>query len=105
MKASDGKRPKATGKFESIEASVVVQALGQNVDESFLDNLSELKLEDGVLDVDAHMMSAIEVVFAGGDMVPSERNVTVAMGHGTKADGDRDLWRQGKFQSHPKSTK
>ena len=102
MEASDGNRPKPTGKFESIEASVIVQALGKNVDESLLDNLTDLKLEDGVLDVDAHMMSAIEGVFAGGDMVPSERNVTVAIGHGKKAARNIDQWLQGKFQKPSK---
>ena len=44
------------------------------------------------------MMSAIEGVFAGGDMVPSERNVTVAIGHGKKAARNIDQWLQGKFQ-------
>ncbi len=98
MKASGDDRPEPTGKFESIEASVVVQALGQNVDESLFDNLDELKLEDGVLGVDTHLMSAIDGVFAGGDMIPSERNVTVAIGHGKKAAKNIDQWLHGKFE-------
>ncbi len=98
MKASGDDRPESTGKFESIEASVVVQALGQNVDESLFDNLDELKLEDGVLGVDTHLMSAIDGVFAGGDMIPSERNVTVAIGHGKKAAKNIDQWLHGKFE-------
>jgi Pyruvate/2-oxoacid:ferredoxin oxidoreductase delta subunit len=35
--------------------------------------------------VSAQMMTGCEGVFAGGDMVPSERTVTVAVGHGKKA--------------------
>ena len=95
---SDSKSAKPTGQFVAMEASVVVQALGQNVDESLLDNLDELKLEDGVLGVDTHLMSAIEGVFAGGDMIPSERNVTVAIGHGKKAARSINQWLLGKFE-------
>jgi Pyruvate/2-oxoacid:ferredoxin oxidoreductase delta subunit len=43
-------------------------------------------------------MSAIEGVFAGGDMIPSERNVTVAIGHGKKAARSINQWLLGKFK-------
>ena len=102
MIPSDGDRPSPSGEFETMEASVIVQALGQNVDESLFENLSELSLEDGVLDVDINMMSAMEGVFAGGDMTPSERNVTVAIGHGKKAARKIDQWLQGEFQKDSK---
>jgi 2-oxoacid:acceptor oxidoreductase delta subunit (pyruvate/2-ketoisovalerate family) len=34
-------------------------------------------------------------IFAGGDMVPSERTVTVAVGHGKKAARNIDAWLRG----------
>jgi len=39
----------------------------------------------GVVQVSGNMMTGCEGVFAGGDMVPAERTVTVAVGHGKKA--------------------
>jgi Pyruvate/2-oxoacid:ferredoxin oxidoreductase delta subunit len=41
--------------------------------------------KDGTVEVDQNMMTGHTGLFAGGDMVPSERTVTVAMGHGKKA--------------------
>ena len=78
--------PQPTGEFETIEADTVVLALGQNVDQSLLTNLEGVELNrDGVVEVGPDMMTAFRGVFAGGDMVPSERTVTVAVGHGKKA--------------------
>jgi NADPH-dependent glutamate synthase beta subunit-like oxidoreductase len=78
--------PQPTGEFETIEADTVVLALGQNVDQSLLTNLQGVELNrDGVVEVGPDMMTAYRGVFAGGDMVPSERTVTVAVGHGKKA--------------------
>jgi ferredoxin len=58
---------------------------GQDVDLSLLQNLDGLVLQDGVVQVDsAKMMTGHPGVFAGGDMVPAERNVTVAVGTGKK---------------------
>ena len=41
-----------------------------------------MKIEDGVAQVDERMMTGARGIFAGGDMVPAERNVAVAIGHG-----------------------
>jgi hypothetical protein len=38
-----------------------------------------------VVKVGADLMTGHPGIFAGGDMVPAERNVTVAVGHGKKA--------------------
>ena len=38
------------------------------------------------------MMTGCAGVFAGGDMVPSERTVTVGVGHGKKAAKHIDAW-------------
>jgi NADPH-dependent glutamate synthase beta subunit-like oxidoreductase len=89
--------PQPTGEFETIEADTVVLALGQNVDQSLLTNLEGVELNrDGVLEVGPDMMTAYGGVFAGGDMVPSERTVTVAVGHGKKAARHIDAYLRGK---------
>jgi 2-oxoacid:acceptor oxidoreductase delta subunit (pyruvate/2-ketoisovalerate family) len=40
-------------------------------------------------------------IFAGGDMVPSERTVTVAVGHGKKAARHIDAWLRGTIYAKP----
>ena len=96
--------PQPTGEFETIEADTVVLALGQNVDQSLLTNLEGVDLNrDGVVEVGADMMTAYPGVFAGGDMVPSERTVTVAVGHGKKAARNIDAYLRNKsYQPEPK---
>ncbi len=54
-----------------------------------------LVLEDGTVQVGADMMTGAPGLFAGGDMVPSERTVTVAVGHGKKAARHIDAWLRG----------
>ncbi len=89
--------PQPTGEFETIEADTVVLALGQNVDQSLLTNLQGVELNrDGVVEVGPDMMTAYRGVFAGGDMVPSERTVTVAVGHGKKAARTIDAYLRGE---------
>ena len=41
------------------------------------------------------MMTGAAGIFAGGDMVPSERTVTVAVGHGKLAARNIDAWLRG----------
>ena len=40
-------------------------------------------------------------IFAGGDMVPAERTVTVAIGHGKKAARHIDAWLRGERYAPP----
>jgi 2-oxoacid:acceptor oxidoreductase delta subunit (pyruvate/2-ketoisovalerate family) len=87
--------PQPTGEFETIEADSLVLALGQDVDLSFLSNVAGLEIVDGVVKVNNQMMTGCPGVFAGGDMVPSERTVTVAVGHGKKAARNIDAWLRG----------
>jgi NADPH-dependent glutamate synthase beta subunit-like oxidoreductase len=84
--------PQPTGEFETIEADSLVLALGQDVDLSFLEHVSGLEIVDGVVNVDTHMMTGHPGIFAGGDMVPAERTVTVAVGHGKKAARNIDAY-------------
>jgi 2-oxoacid:acceptor oxidoreductase delta subunit (pyruvate/2-ketoisovalerate family) len=84
--------PQPTGEFETLEADSLVLALGQDVDLSLLDGVPGLEIKDGVVQVAANMMTGHAGIFAGGDMVPSERTVTVAVGHGKKAARNIDAW-------------
>jgi Pyruvate/2-oxoacid:ferredoxin oxidoreductase delta subunit len=47
------------------------------------------------------MMTGRAGLFAGGDMVPSERTVTVAVGHGKKAARNIDAWLRGEVYTAP----
>jgi NADPH-dependent glutamate synthase beta subunit-like oxidoreductase len=88
--------PQPTGEFETLEADSLVLALGQDVDLSLLDGVPGLELKDGVVQVDPQtLMTGHPGLFAGGDMVPAERNVTVAVGHGKKAARHIDAWLRG----------
>ena len=87
--------PQPTGELETLAADSVVLALGQDVDLSFLEGVPGLAVENGVVKVDRHMMTGHPGLFAGGDMVPSERTVTVAIGHGKKAAREIDAWLRG----------
>jgi NADPH-dependent glutamate synthase beta subunit-like oxidoreductase len=95
MALDDKGFPQPTGEFETLEADSVVLALGQDVDLSLIDGVPGLSVADGVVKVDAHMMTGHPGIFAGGDMVPAERNVTVAIGHGKKAARHIDAWLAG----------
>ncbi len=95
--------PQPTGEFETLEADSVVLALGQDVDLSLLEGVPGLEVKDGVVQVTPNMMTGHPGIFAGGDMVPSERTVTVAVGHGKKAARHIDAWlRNETYQPAPK---
>jgi NADPH-dependent glutamate synthase beta subunit-like oxidoreductase len=90
-----------TGEFETLAADSVVLALGQEVDLSLLDGVPGLEINDGVVKVDAAMMTGHAGIFAGGDMVPGERTVTVGIGHGKLAARNIDAWLRGSRWHHP----
>ena len=90
-------RPQPTGEFETIEADTLILALGQDVDTGFLENVPGVEVaKDGVVSVTDQMMTGRDGLFAGGDMVPAERTVTVAVGHGKKAARNIDAWLRGQ---------
>jgi 2-oxoacid:acceptor oxidoreductase delta subunit (pyruvate/2-ketoisovalerate family) len=95
--------PQPTGEYETLAADSVILALGQDVDLSLLAKVPGLETRDGVVRVGANMMTSYPGIFAGGDMVPSERTVTVAIGHGKKAARHIDAWlRGGEYQAPAK---
>jgi 2-oxoacid:acceptor oxidoreductase delta subunit (pyruvate/2-ketoisovalerate family) len=93
--------PQPTGEVETLEADSVVLALGQDVDLSLLNDVPGMLVDDGVVKVGPDMMTGCPGVFAGGDMVPSERTVTVAVGHGKKAARHIDAWLRGATYAKP----
>ena len=95
MALDDKGFPQPTGEFETLESDSLVMALGQDVDLSLLDGVPELEIRDGTVQVGPNMMTGLSGLFAGGDMVPSERTVTVAVGHGKKAARHIDEWLRG----------
>ena len=104
MKLDEQGRPVGTGEFEKLEADSLVLALGQDVDLSLLDGVPGLEIKDGVVVVGKNMMTGHAGIFAGGDMVPSERTVTVGIGHGKKAARHIDAWLNGaEYVKPPKN--
>jgi len=93
--------PQPTGEFETLEADSLVLALGQDVDLSLLQGVPGLTIKDGTVQVSPNMMTGYAGIFAGGDMVPSERTVTVGVGHGKKAAKNIDAWLAGKLYKAP----
>jgi NADPH-dependent glutamate synthase beta subunit-like oxidoreductase len=103
MEVDDKGRPRPTGKFETIEADALIMALGQDVDTSFMHKMPGLQFkEDGVVIVNEQMMTGCPGLFAGGDMVPSDRTVTIGVGHGKKAARHIDAWLRGESYVRPR---
>jgi 2-oxoacid:acceptor oxidoreductase delta subunit (pyruvate/2-ketoisovalerate family) len=101
MELDDTGFPQPTGELEELQADSLVLALGQEADLSLLDGVPGLEIEDGVVKVDANMMTGYPGIFAGGDMVPAERSVTVGVGHGKKAALHIDAWLAGRELTAP----
>ncbi len=93
--------PQPTGELETLEADALVLALGQDVDLSLLNGVPGLEIRDGVVQVGKNLMTGHPGIFAGGDMVPSERTVTVGIGHGKKAARHIDAWLRGSEYTAP----
>jgi NADPH-dependent glutamate synthase beta subunit-like oxidoreductase len=81
-----------TGELETLDADTVVLAIGQNVDLSAIEKAPGVRVVDRVVEVNAQMMTGHPGLFAGGDMVPCERTIAVAVGHGEKAARNIDAW-------------
>ena len=80
----------------------MILALGQETDTAFLREVPGVEFAaDGTVRVSPSMMTGCPGVFAGGDMVPSERTVTVGVGHGKKAARHIDAWLRGRRAASP----
>jgi len=93
MELDDQGKPHPTGRLETLAADTVIMAVGQDADTAFLRQVPDVEFkQDGTVVVSPSMMTGCPGVFAGGDMVPSERTVTVGVGHGKKAAGFIDAY-------------
>ncbi len=93
MELDESGYPQPTGRFETLAADTVILALGQDSDTAFLRSVPGIEFEkDGTVKVSTLFQTGSPGVFAGGDMVPSERTVTVGVGHGKKAARAIDAW-------------
>src|SRR5471032_2472995 len=106
MELDESGFPQPTGRFETLAADTVILALGQETDTAFLRGVPGVEFErDGTVKVSASLMTGCPGVFAGGDMVPSERTVTIGVGHGKKAARYIDEWLLGTAATdRPKHT-
>ena len=104
MEIGEDGRARPTGELETLEADAVVLALGQEADSSFLRAVPDIAFKDDTVVVGPDMMTGHAGIFAGGDMVPAERSVTVATGHGKKAARHIDAWLRGEtYRPAPKN--
>jgi NADPH-dependent glutamate synthase beta subunit-like oxidoreductase len=102
MRINEEGYPESTGEFETLEADALILALGQDTDTGFLKNIPGIHFKkDGTVVVDANMMTGHSGIFAGGDMVPSERTVTIAVGHGKRAARCIDAFLRGEEYLKP----
>ena len=85
--------PQPTGQFETLQADSVILALGQQADSGFLRAIPGIATKpDGTVMIGPDMMTGHPGIFAGGDVVPSGRTVTISVGHGKKAARHIDGW-------------
>lgn len=99
---SEGKA-QPTGNTQQIEADSIIMALGQDVDDSMTSKIPGLTLErGGVVNVNDQMMTSVDGIFAGGDMIPSHRTVTISTGMGKKAARCIDAWFRSEKYDHDK---
>ena len=102
MRIDESGRAQPTGQFETLQTDAVVLALGQEADSGFLHKIPEIEHQaDGTVVVGPDMMTGQPGIFAGGDMVPAQRSVTIATGHGKKAARYIDAWLRGTRYTPP----
>jgi len=102
MELDEAGRPHPTGRLETLTADTLIMAVGQDADTAFLRRVPGVEFKkDGTVVVSASMMTGCPGVFAGGDMVPAERTVTVGVGHGKKAARFIDAYLRGEELVRP----
>ena len=102
MTLDENGKPQPSGEFETLQVDAVVLALGQQTDTACLRRVPGVECNaDGTVIVDARLMTGHPGIFAGGDMVPGERTVAVAVGHGKTAARNIDGWLRGKPYVEP----
>jgi NADPH-dependent glutamate synthase beta subunit-like oxidoreductase len=93
MELDENGRPQPTGEFEELQADSLILAVGQDTDTGFLESVPGIEFQwDHTVVVNDQMMTGHDGIFAGGDMVPSDRSVTIAVGHGKQAARHINAW-------------
>jgi NADPH-dependent glutamate synthase beta subunit-like oxidoreductase len=86
MALDESNYPQSTGETVTLDVDNLILAVGQVTDTEFLKYIPDIEFKnDGTVIVGPDMMTGQEGIFAGGDMVPTDRSVTIAVGHGKKA--------------------
>jgi 2-oxoacid:acceptor oxidoreductase delta subunit (pyruvate/2-ketoisovalerate family) len=93
--------PRPTGEVERLGADTVVLALGQESDLGLLERAQAVRVNDGVVEVDASGATGEPGVFAGGDVVDEARTATAAVGSGHRAALAADAWLRGSATVAP----
>jgi NADPH-dependent glutamate synthase beta subunit-like oxidoreductase len=102
MEIDQSGAPQPTGRFETLAADTVILAIGQDTDTAFLRAVPGVEFDrDGTVQVSKAMMTGSPGVFAGGDMVPSVRTVTIGVGHGKRAAREIDAWLRDSVAERP----
>jgi NADPH-dependent glutamate synthase beta subunit-like oxidoreductase len=101
MELDESGFPRPTGEFDELESDSLVLALGQECDLSLVENAGEIEVDDGVVTVGPDLMTGRRGIFAGGDMIPDQRSVTIAIGHGKKAARNINAFLRGERFVHP----
>jgi NADPH-dependent glutamate synthase beta subunit-like oxidoreductase len=101
MRLDESGFPQPTGEYEELAADSLVLAIGQVSDLSLLDGVDGVAVKDAVVQVGPDLMTGHPGIFAGGDMAPSDRTVTTAVGHGKLAARSIDAWLRGRRYTAP----
>ena len=89
-------KPRPTGKLENLITDALIFAVNQATDSEFLRKVMAVELQaNGSVMVDECFMTGQPGIFAGGDMLPYDRSVTIAVGHGKKAAYHIDAYLRG----------
>ena len=93
MELDEHGRSVPTGRYETLAADTLILAVGQDAETGFLQKIPGLRFDGDTIEVDPiTMMTDAPGIFAGGDATPSDRTVTISVGHGKKAARHIDNW-------------
>jgi len=97
MELDENGKARGTGRFEKLEADTVILALGQEADSNFLRRIPGMHFDHDIVQVNPRtLMTDVPGIFAGGDAVPSDRTVTIGVGHGKRAAKQIDAYLAGR---------
>jgi len=86
--------PIPESKFE-IGIDIVIEAIGQKVDESFIQNNPDIEVVNGLIKVDEHLMTSHQGIFAAGDVVRGGSTVVQSIADGKRAVVEIDKFLKG----------